>query len=203
MVQEYIPPGTTLEEAEKIPEKAPSLLGHLHSRGANSDIKVVKPSARREVGAIPQKVLDEILSSKVQGHTHGVPTRSQCFLDQLEETRFGQIGLQAPPAIACQKGQKDRINEPNQDNYSVTHFVNGFTLACVLKLGHTASMRAVQAVPYFLYTEGGFDHDFVDETHVEQALIRAFESANADVIAVMGRKGMCVRASGTTLVAAL
>ena len=181
------------------------MLGQLHARGANSDIKVQKQSPWRKAGqAVAQKSLDDVLCNKTLSHTHGVATRNQGFLEQLEERRSGHIPLQPPPTVACQKGQKDQPSEPNQDNYSVTHFVNGFTLACVAdghgKLGHVASKRAVQAVPYFLY-EAGLDQELVVE-RVEEALIQAFESANADVIALLGSKGMGVRASGTTMVAA-
>ena len=39
----------------------------------------------------------------------------------------------------------------------------------------------------------GLDQEFVDETHIEQAVVKAFESASAHVIAVVGIKGMCVK----------
>ena len=196
--QEFQPP--VPREAEQ-PEKPPSLLGQLRGRdtkAAKAELAGEKPPACREaLNEIPQQVLDDTLSRKVVGHIRG-------------DKQWESSPLEPAPAFASQKGNKDLgYDAPNQDNFSVTRFRNGFTLACVAdghgRYGHVASTRAVQAIPFLLHTEGGFDKESLDEERVEELLVSAFEKANSDIIALLrsGRTGRDVRTSGTTVVAAL
>ena len=208
MAQEYRPEGAVPEES-KNREKAPSLLGHLHGRGG-VEIDNAKPPPCREaakVEAVPQKALDEFFASVV-GHHRSEATRNQGFEQSLGERHWGIIPLQPAPAYASQTGNKHlEYDAPNQDNFSLTSFQNGFTLACVAdghgRWGHVASTRAVQAIPYFLGSGACFEKEVVDDEQIEDALISAFEKANMDVMATMGRKGKDVRESGSTVVVAL
>ncbi|CAE7584072.1 unnamed protein product [Symbiodinium sp. CCMP2592] len=71
-------------------------------------------------------------------------------------------------------------NGPNQDNFCLSVFKNGYTFACVLdghgKKGHLAATRAAQLIP-FLLLEQGIGDERVAEAAIEKALIQAFEKA--------------------------
>merc|ERR1719436_254154 len=87
------------------------------------------------------------------------------------------------PIVHCQKGSKGfRDTTPNQDNFSLTTFNNGWTLACAFDghgpCGHTVSTRAVQTVPYFLCRSEHFDDKNWDP---EKALIEAFERSQKEL----------------------
>lgn len=155
---------------------------------------------------IPQEALDEVFNTKVKYHKHGVMTEGQAHSDEREFVEFGKCPLDPPPVISCQKGSKgfgDRT--PNQDNFSITCFNNGYTLACAFDghgpWGHVVSTRTVQTVPWFLI-ESGFDGDVAEED-IEKALISSFERSQKDVVAHSLENGWDVQASGSTAVAAL
>lgn len=157
---------------------------------------------------VPQETLDEAFKTKVVGHMHGQMTEGQSHGDERERISYGTVPLDPPPIIACQKGSKGfRDTTPNQDNFSLTYFKNGYTLACAFDghgpFGHIVSTRTVQTVPWFLLVEGGFEDDSVDEDQIEEALIHAFEKAQKDVVAHSLENSWDVQASGSTAVAAL
>jgi len=157
---------------------------------------------------VPQETMDEAFKTQVAGHIHGEMTEGQSHGDERERKQYGQVPLNPPPNIACQKGSKGfRDTTPNQDNFSVTYFNNGYTLACAFDghgpFGHIVSTRTVQTVPWYLLTEGLFSEATVDEASIESALINAFEQAQKDVVAHSLENGWDVQASGSTAVAAL
>jgi len=157
---------------------------------------------------IPDDLLEDVFKNKVSYHVHGLMTEGQSLGDERERVEYGTCALNPKPIMACQKGSKGfRDTTPNQDNFSVTVFNSGYTLACAFDghgpFGHTVSTRTVQTVPYFLLTEGGFDLDAIDEAGIESALINAFEKAQKDVVAHSLENGWDVQASGSTAVAAL
>jgi len=156
---------------------------------------------------VPQEELDNAFKTQVKGHVHGVMTEGQSPGDEREHATFGSVTVEPPPIVHCQKGSKGfRDTTPNQDNFSLTYFNNGYTLACAFDghgpFGHVVSTRTVQTVPWFMLTEGGFSGD-VDEAGIEQALINAFEKSQKDVVAHSIENGWDVQASGSTAVAAL
>mmetsp|Transcript_49570 Transcript_49570/g.105487 ORF Transcript_49570/g.105487 Transcript_49570/m.105487 type:complete len:452 (-) Transcript_49570:241-1596(-) len=156
---------------------------------------------------VPDEALEEAFKTKVIGHMHGVMTEGQSHGDERERVSYGKVPLDPAPIIACQKGSKGfRDTTPNQDNFSVTYFNNGYTLACAFDghgpFGHVVSTRTVQTVPYMLIADGGFDGD-IDEASIENALINAFEAAQRDVVAHSLENGWDVQASGSTAVAVL
>ncbi|CAE7853693.1 cysI, partial [Symbiodinium sp. KB8] len=145
---------------------------------------------------------------EVIGHSHGLITEGQQHGDERERISWGNIPLDPPPLIACQKGCKGfKDTSPNQDNFSVTHFKSGYTLVCTFDghgpFGHIVSTRTVQTVPWFMVVESGFDKDTIDESIIEKALINAFEKAQKDVVAHSLENDWDVQASGSTAVAAL
>lgn len=157
---------------------------------------------------VPQEKLDEVFQQQVHWHTHGIMTDKQSHGDERERVEFGNCPLDPRPIIACQKGSKGfRDTTPNQDNFSVTTFVSGYTLACAFDghgpFGHFVSTRTVQTVPWFMLIEGGFDQPDIDESKIEGALINAFEKAQKDVVAHSIENQWDVQASGSTAVAVL
>jgi len=137
-------------------------------------------------------------------HVHGKMTEGQAPADEREKVFYGAETLlgDPPPIIMCTKGCKGiRDTTPNQDNFSISYFKNGWTLICVFDghgpFGHLVSYRAVQSVPYFL-THSKF---FPDK--MKEALTEAFENAHKDVVAHAVEDAWDVQASGTTAVAAL
>ncbi|CAE7246854.1 sir1, partial [Symbiodinium sp. CCMP2456] len=171
--------------------------------------KIVKPMNNgRDWWTTPEDVLDETFKTKVVGHSHGLITEGQQHGDERERVSWGNIPLDPPPLIACQKGCKGfKDTSPNQDNFSVTHFKSGYTLVCTFDghgpFGHIVSTRTVQTVPWFMVVESGFDKDTIDESIIEKALINAFEKAQKDVVAHSLENDWDVQASGSTAVAAL
>jgi len=102
--------------------------------------------------------------------------------------------------VACQKGNKETFS-PNQDNFSITYFKNGWTLVCVFdghgEDGHQVSTRTVKTVPYFLSKSKAFPGD------IKAALIEAYESAHTEFVALGLQQGWDVMTSGTTAVSIL
>lgn len=156
---------------------------------------------------VPQENLDEAFKTLVKYHTHGLMTEGQSHSDERERVEFGTCPINPPPVISCQKGSKgfgDRT--PNQDNFSITCFNNGWTLACAFDghgpFGHIVSSRTVQTVPWFMLQECGFTGEVAEED-IEKSLIHSFEKSQKDVVAHSLENGWDVQASGSTAVAAL
>mmetsp|Transcript_46360 Transcript_46360/g.130550 ORF Transcript_46360/g.130550 Transcript_46360/m.130550 type:complete len:461 (-) Transcript_46360:227-1609(-) len=157
---------------------------------------------------VPDDALEDVFKNSVEYHAHGLMTEGQSHGDERERVEYGACDQK--PIVACQKGSKGfRDTTPNQDNFSITVFRNGFTLACAFDghgpFGHIVSTRTVQTVPYFMFTEGGFGDESadIDDAAIESALINAFEQAQKDVVAHSLENGWDVQASGSTAVAAL
>jgi len=156
---------------------------------------------------VPDEELDRVWQEICTCHTHGKMTEGQAHGDERER-HFTNESAKLPtdvvnpvPIIACQKGSKGfRDTTPNQDNYSITYFKNGWTLACTFDghgpNGHIVSTRTVQTVPYFLANSEAFPDSMGD------ALIEAFEKAQKDLVGHALQHGWDVQASGSTAVAA-
>jgi len=114
-------------------------------------------------GFVATSRLEETWASKTDCHMHGIMTEGQSFTAEREFVSFGSTKLlgERPPVVACQKGNKGYA--PNQDNYSITYFKNGYTLACVFDghghFGHNVATRTAQTVPYFLIHNAFFATD--------------------------------------------
>merc|ERR1719379_2869136 len=83
--------------------------------------------------------------------------------------------------VACEKGSKGAGDpSPNQDNYSLTFFNNGYAMACAFdghgQDGHRVATRTVQTVPYFLARSSHFPDD------MEDALEESFLNAQSELI---------------------
>jgi serine/threonine protein phosphatase PrpC len=107
-----------------------------------------------------------------------------------------------PPVVSCTKGAKGfRDTSPNQDNYSIAYYKNGFTMVCCMDghgpFGQLVSSRTVRTVPYYLANSEHFPDN------MESALVEAFERSQKEVVAAALQDGWDVQASGTTAVAAL
>eukprot|EP00927_Polykrikos_kofoidii_P034441 TRINITY_DN29235_c0_g1_i1.p1 TRINITY_DN29235_c0_g1~~TRINITY_DN29235_c0_g1_i1.p1 ORF type:complete len:1474 (-),score=263.58 TRINITY_DN29235_c0_g1_i1:144-4565(-) len=139
-------------------------------------------------------------------HVHGLVTKYQGHGDE----RLRSIPLHGcelprglpPPVISCQKGLKGSNDSmPNQDNFSLTRFRNGYCVACVFDghgvAGHHVSARTVQTVPYFLSKNQFFPDDMA------RALTEAFESAERDLVLTAKSGGWDITSSGSTAVAAV
>lgn len=108
------------------------------------------------------------------------------------------------PEVSCRKGCKGKSDKsPNQDNFSITYFKNGWKLICCLDghgpYGHFVSSRAVQTIPYFL-SLGDPDFSKVD---VPKLLKESFRLAQKDLETVSWRDNWNLQASGSAAVAAL
>mmetsp|Transcript_19393 Transcript_19393/g.41298 ORF Transcript_19393/g.41298 Transcript_19393/m.41298 type:complete len:460 (-) Transcript_19393:28-1407(-) len=171
---------------------------------------MMKERARRGSVGVPSKVVEdkelaERLAANTDFHVYGLMTEGQAHGD---ERPWSQNVKSIPavqymsPIVACQKGRKGfRDTTPNQDNFSITNFKNGWTLACAFdghgSFGHLVSTRTVQTVPYFLVCSESFPDK------MEAALIEAFDNAQRDVVAFALQGGWDVQASGSTAVAAI
>eukprot|EP00927_Polykrikos_kofoidii_P006218 TRINITY_DN1252_c0_g1_i1.p1 TRINITY_DN1252_c0_g1~~TRINITY_DN1252_c0_g1_i1.p1 ORF type:complete len:486 (-),score=96.18 TRINITY_DN1252_c0_g1_i1:85-1467(-) len=168
---------------------------------------LVARQRRGSVGLAIEVVTDVTLEACWQEvsfcHSHGKLSEGQAHGDEREWLMCvsSEFPVKPPPIISCQKGSKGlRDTTPNQDNFSVTYFKNGWTLACAFDghgpFGHLVSTRTVQTVPYFLCKS---EH-WPDK--MEAALIEAFEQAQRDVVAAALAESWDVQASGSTAVAA-
>lgn len=138
-------------------------------------------------------------------HVHGIAKGKQRDAGAELKYKFSdnrkKLPGEPPAFVSCQKGKKGNSPSPNQDNFSLTYFKNGYTLACVFdghgQWGHLVSLRTVQTVPYFLIRSKHF------ETSIEKALVEAFEKAHDDCVAIALQQDWNIMASGSTAVAAL
>lgn len=151
---------------------------------------------------VSDDVLQKTWKEKTTCHVYGVLTGQQQPRSERDPvfavaTEFpGPL----PPVISCQKGNKGD-KSPNQDNYSITYFTNGYTLACVFdghgQWGHLVATRTVQTVPYFLAKSKSFPDS------IGKALTEAFEQAHDDCVQVALQDNWNIMASGATAVAAV
>merc|ERR1719359_2618985 len=144
---------------------------------------------------------------------HGIMTDAQSHGDEREKKFFGKDPLQGPPSdhpaknfqapiVSCHKGSKGfRDTTPNQDNFSITMFKNGWNLACAFDghgpFGHIVSTRTVQSVPYFVAKSSSFPDD------PGAAMIEAFEKAQKELVGHALENSWDVQASGSTAVACM
>merc|ERR1712151_576499 len=102
------------------------------------------------------------------------------------------------PIVHCQKGSKGfRDTTPNQDNFSITTFNNGWTLACAFDghgpCGHIVSTRTVQTVPFFMSQSEHFHSG-----NWEKALVEAFEKSQKELVNHALENQWDVQAGGST-----
>eukprot|EP00933_Yihiella_yeosuensis_P027753 TRINITY_DN21625_c5_g1_i1.p1 TRINITY_DN21625_c5_g1~~TRINITY_DN21625_c5_g1_i1.p1 ORF type:complete len:457 (+),score=111.45 TRINITY_DN21625_c5_g1_i1:91-1461(+) len=151
---------------------------------------------------IPPDALAKCWADFATMHTHGKMTDGQQVADERERAVVGDANLPDGTVISCQKGSKGfRDTSPNQDNFSLTYFKNGWTLACCMDghgpWGHLVSTRAVQTVPFLMCQSEHWEKD------MEKALTVAFELAHKELLALSLRDDWDIQASGSTAVAAL
>lgn len=167
---------------------------------------------------IPDEDLEKCWADNTLGMVHGIMTEAQSHGDEREKKFFGKDPLQGPPSdhpaknfqapiVSCHKGSKGfRDTTPNQDNFSITMFKNGWNLACTFDghgpFGHIVSTRTVQTVPYFLAQTEKWDEVKTD-TKMEDRLVEAFEKSQKELVAHALENGWDVQASGSTAVACL
>jgi len=164
---------------------------------------------------VNEEMLLNAWKTECKYHVHGLMTQGQQYMEDRQRIEYGtspfSMGKDKPYEffVACEKGSKGyKDTTPNQDNFSVTMFQNGWTLACAFDghgpNGHHVSTRTVQTVPYFLIKNGGFGgKEDVPDGMIEDALIQAFETAQKDLVQYMLENNLDVQASGSTAVAAL
>ena len=154
---------------------------------------------------IRQEELDNAFRSDVLGHVHGIHTASQFSAPCAAERETAAFGEVHGAHFACQKGFKDE-EEANQDNFSVTRFKSGHTLACVCdghgRCGHKVSERIVQTLPFLLLQQLRFDGTLTD-ADIEQGLVTVFNQAHKDVVAHAAEAKYDASHSGATAVVAL
>ena len=180
----------------------PNLLLRGHGVGTESHEAKVEKLAT----SISQQLLDKTFKDKVVGYSRGLITEAERAVNQSEKFTEGEMPLNPPFCISCQKGSKG-YNAPNQDNWSVTSFKSGWTLLCVHDghgpYGHYVSTRTVQTVPWFMIEDSGFDKADIDEDRIEQALLDAFEKSQADLVRYAVETKKDIAESGSTALAVL
>merc|ERR1712176_176989 len=84
---------------------------------------------------VSEAILEQVLTEESHMFVCGIMTDGQSPCDEREKkilpkgTKYVPPGI--PPIVSCQKGSKGfQDTTPNQDNYSLTYFKNGWTLAC-------------------------------------------------------------------------
>jgi serine/threonine protein phosphatase PrpC len=163
---------------------------------------------RGSVNVLFKIVTDEEMQNmwqeKTEVHVHGIMTEGQSHGDERERQFFvaDKLPGELPPHIACHKGSKGfRDTTPNQDNFSVTYFKNGWRFACAFDghgpFGHTVSTRTVQTVPYFVAISEHFPDD------MEKALVEGFEKSQKELVMHALENSWDVQASGSTAVACM
>jgi len=139
------------------------------------------------------------------GHVHGMMTEGQSHGDEREREFHVMKEIPSdplPPIVSCHKGSKGfRDTTPNQDNFSLTFFKNGWALACAFDghgpFGHIVSTRTVQSVPYYVAKSSSFPDD------PGAAMIEAFEKAQKELVGHALENSWDVQASGSTAVACM
>jgi len=154
-----------------------------------------------------------------KSHTFGIMTEGQSHSDERERQFYpsdlkeipGAKKEDMPPIVSCHKGSKGfRDTTPNQDNFSVTHFKNGWSMACAFDghgpYGHIVSTRTVQSVPYYVTKHLTYNKDKPwsnPEEDVPAVMIEAFEKAQKELVTHAIEKKWDVQASGSTAVACM
>lgn len=137
-------------------------------------------------------------------HVYGGMADRQRLGDERPRKFVGATTLPGdkPPVVACQKGSKGAGDPtPNQDNFSITYFKNGYTMICCFdghgQDGHQVSTRTVQTAPYFLINSSYFPDK------MEEALKESFNFAHSECILSALEGKWDAEASGSTAVAAV
>lgn len=168
---------------------------------------------------ISDEELEKTLSRSALCHAYGGMVESQKLGDERPWIFVGGREFPSgslPVGVACQKGCKGAGDTaPNQDNFSITYFKNGYILACAFdghgKDGHLVATRTVQTVPYFLarsweeleaLKKEALEDDEIEE-QAEESLMEAFTSAHDEVVALSRRERFDAESSGACAVAAL
>jgi len=149
--------------------------------------------------------LEKTWAELTEYHAHGKLVEDQNQGDLRPWEVFGDPSgfPSALPSVECRKGHKGAGDKtPNQDNFSITRFKNGYTLLCVFDGhgtdGHHTSYRTVQTVPHFLATSSS---DFTED--IEDALQEAFTKAQSELVKYTIENHIDVQESGTTAAAVL
>lgn len=153
---------------------------------------------------VPDEEFTKCWEAETTCFLYGKITEGQQPADERERVWFGADKFPGaiPPVVSCTKGSKGfRDTTPNQDNFSLCYYKNGYTLACCMDghgpFGHLVSTRGVQTVPYYLTKSEHFPKD------LGAALIEAFEKAHKEIVALSLQQSWDVQASGSTAVAAI
>ena len=193
-------------EKPRQPPPGPGCLLGTSPRNAETKADSLNIAPTEAVFSLPirQEELDNAFRSDVLGHLHGINAASQSSAPCATERETAAFGEVHDTHFACQKGFKDE--EPNQDNFSVTRFKSGHTLACVCdghgRCGHKVSERIVQTLPFLLLQQLGFDGTLTD-ADIEQGLVTVFNQAHKDVVAHAAEAKYDANHSGATAVVAL
>jgi len=171
--------------------------------------ETLKARYRRGSVTVAVKILSEeeyadCWKEHTTGHVHGIMTEGQSHSDERvhEYHLIDKLPGTLPPIVSCHKGSKGfRDTTPNQDNFSVTYFKNGWTLACAFDghgpFGHIVSFRTVQSVPFYVAKSTAFPDN------MELALIEGFEKGQKELVAHALENSWDVQASGSTAVACM
>lgn len=151
---------------------------------------------------VPEEELQRCWKETTTGFMHGKMTDGQTVADERERAVYGSGELPDGTVISCTKGSKGfRDTTPNQDNFSLAYFKNGWTMACCMDghgpFGHIVSTRAVQTVPYYMTNSEQWEKD------MPAALVEAFERAQKELLALSLQDSWDIQASGSTAVAAI
>jgi len=156
------------------------------------------------ISIIPDEEFVNCWKESTDGHLHGTMTEGQSHGDEREREFhiIDKLPGALPPIVSCHKGSKGfRDTTPNQDNFSVTYFKNGWNMACAFDghgpFGHIVSTRTVQSVPYFVAKSESFP------ANIEAAMIEAFEKSQKELVVHALENSWDVQASGSTAVACM
>eukprot|EP00931_Biecheleriopsis_adriatica_P077044 TRINITY_DN50689_c0_g1_i1.p1 TRINITY_DN50689_c0_g1~~TRINITY_DN50689_c0_g1_i1.p1 ORF type:complete len:494 (+),score=96.51 TRINITY_DN50689_c0_g1_i1:45-1526(+) len=158
-------------------------------------------SSKTGLHFLTQREISAFCEEHTTGFVHGLLGENQKPADPRSLKWYGIESIsESVGAFLCRKGDKGDTS-PNQDNFSVTFFKNGWTLVCCHDghgtNGHLVSLQTVQTVPYFLAKESFVEKD------IPASLTTAFEKAQDDVVAMALEDAWDIQASGSTAVAAL
>jgi len=153
---------------------------------------------------VPDEELEKCWASDATVFVTGKMTEGQTAADERDHIWHGARKLpgELPPVVSCTKGSKGaRDTTPNQDNFSICYYKNGYHMVCVMDghgpFGHLVSSRTVQTIPYYVANNPKFPVD------IPTVLTEAFEAAQKDVVALSLANNWDIQASGSTAVAAI
>lgn len=171
--------------------------------------KHMQARKRRGSVSIGEVAPDEEITTALRESTtcfvHGLNVEGQAHMDEREWSFLHdqrRLPGSISPTVMCQKGSKGHGDKaPNQDNFSISYFKNGYTMATVMDghgpFGHIVSHRCVRTVPFYLSQSPSFP------SNMKEALIEAFETAQADLVGHALQNSWDVQASGSTAIAAI